>query len=129
MPNKERIPLFITKLVSARWESGVVKIEFNAGSDEVHTRFLSEPYAKELTFALLQLLSAKDSDPSPPFDDLKLEEESDGGLRFTLFKGGAIILTGSVTKSVVEYAHKYLTRLFDGPNVVRLGGGKKKRHG
>lgn len=127
MSNKERLPLFITKLVAAKWESGAIKIEFNAGSDEVHTRFLSEPYAKELAFALLQLLSAKDSDPSPPFDDLKFEEGSDGGLRFTLFKGGAIVLTGSVTKSVAQYAHRFLTEFFDGPGIIRPDKWKRKK--
>lgn len=124
MANRERLPLFITKLIDAKWESGAIKIQFNAGSDEVHTRFLSKPYAKELAMSLLQLLADKDSES--PFDGLKLEEEGDR-LRFTLQREGAAVLTGSVTKAVAEYAHKWLTRLFDGPNVVRLG--KKKRHG
>jgi len=127
MARKEKLPLFITKLVNAQWESGVIKIEFNAGSEEVHTRFLSRPYAKELAMALLRLLAEKDSEPTPPFDDLRLEEEGET-LRFTLLREGAVVLTGSVTKSVAEYAHKFLTRLFDGPNVVRLGKAKK-RHG
>lgn len=126
MPNKERLPLYVTKLISAKWESGAIKIEFNAGSAEVHTRFLSKPYAKELALALLQLLSSQDNEPSPPFDDLRLEEEGET-LRFTLLREGAVILTGSVTKAVAEYAHKFLTRLFDGPGVIRPDKWKRKK--
>lgn len=126
MPNKERLPLFITKLVSAAWESGAIKIEFNAGSPEVHTRFLSKPYAKELAMALLRLLAEKDSEPNPPFDDLHLEEEGET-LRFTLLREGNVILTGSVTKSVAQYAHKFLTTFFDGPGVIRPDKWKRKK--
>ena len=126
MPNKDRAPLFITKLVSAKECSGAIKIEFNAGSDEVFTRYLSKPYAKELALALLQLLAKQEPEPSPPFDDIRLEESGDD-IRFTLIKDGAPVLTGNVTKSVAEYANQWLTRLFYGGNVARLG--KKKRHG
>ena len=126
MPNKEKTPLFITKLVSATECSGAIKIEFNAGSDEVFTRYLSKPYAKELALALLQLLAKQEPEPSPPFDDIRLEESGDD-IRFTLIKDGAPVLTGNVTKSVAKYANKWLTKLFDGPNVVRMG--KKERHG
>lgn len=127
MPNKERLPLFITKLVSAKMCSGAIKIEFNAGSEEVHTRYLSRPYAKELAFALLQLLAKEDTDPNPPFDDLRLEEEGET-LRFTLLSNGVPVLSGSVTKGVAEYAHKWLTKHLHGPN-VELMGKAKKRHG
>lgn len=125
MPNKDKAPLFITKLVSAKECSGAIKIEFNAGSEEVFTRYLSKPYAKELALALLQLLARQDPEPSPPFDDISLEENGDN-IRFTLKKDGVAVLTGNVTKSLAKYANKWLTRLFDGPNVVRLG---KKGHG
>lgn len=126
MPNKERLPLFITKLVDAKWESGAIKIEFNAGSEEVHTRFLSKPYAKELALALLKLLADKDTEPSPPFDDLTLEEEGEQ-IRFTLLKSGAPILTGTVTKGVAKYANTWLTKLFDGPGVIRPDKWKRKK--
>lgn len=126
MPNKDKAPLFITKLVSAKECSGAIKIEFNAGSEDVLTRYLSKPYAKELALALLQLLAKQEPEPSPPFDDIRLEDEGET-IRFTLSKEGAPVLTGSVTKGVAEYAHKFLTRMFDGPNVHRLG--KKRRHG
>lgn len=125
MPNKDRAPLFITKLVSAVECSGAIKIEFNAGSDEVFTRYLSKPYARELAFALLQLLSKQEPEPSPPFDDLTLEENGDQ-IRFTLKKDGATVLTGNVTKGVAKYANKWLTRFFDGPNVIRPDALKKR---
>jgi len=122
---KERLPLFITKLIGAKWESGAIKIEFNAGSEDVHTRFLSKDYARELSFALLRLLAAAEPEPSPPFDDLKLEEDG-SAIRFTLMRQGAVILTGSVTKSVAERANEWLGQLFDGPNVFRIKGKKKR---
>lgn len=125
MPGRDKAPLFITKLVSAKECSGAIKIEFNAGSDEVFTRYLSKPYAKELALALLQLLAKQEPEPSPPFDDIKLEDSGET-VRFTLIKDGVPVLSGNVTKSLAKYANKWLTRLFDGPNVVRMG---KKGHG
>lgn len=125
MPNKDKAPLFITKLISAVECSGAIKIEFNAGSPEVFTRYLSKPYARELAFALLQLLAKQEPEPSPPFDDLKLEEDG-SAIRFTLMRQGAVILTGSVTKSVAERANEWLGQLFDGPNVFRIKGKKKR---
>lgn len=125
MPNRDKAPLFITKLVSAAECSGAIKIEFNAGSEEVFTRYLSKPYARELAFALLQILAAEQPEPSPPFDDIKLEDQGET-IRFQLLKDGKMVLTGNVTKNVAKHAHKWLTRLFDGPNVIRPDALKKR---
>ena len=126
MSSKGKVPLFITKLVSASECSGAIKIEFNAGSEEVFTRYLSKPYARELAFALLQLLSKQEPEPSPPFDDLKLEEDGET-IRFTLLKGGVQVLTGNVTKSVAEYANRWLTSFFDGPGIIRPNKWKRRK--
>lgn len=125
MPNRERLPLFITNLVNASECSGAIKIEFHAGSEEVHTRYLSRPYAKQLAFALLQILAKGETEPEPPFDDVALEETPEG-LRFTLKKGGKAVMSGNVTRSVAEYAHKWLTKHLHGPNVEILGKSKKR---
>jgi hypothetical protein len=129
MPSKlDKAPLFITKLVSAKPCSGAIKIEFNAGGDEVFTRYLSRPYAKELAIALLQILAAEEPEPAPPIDDIDLVEDGDQ-IRFTLKRDGAVVMTGAVTKTVGELAHRWLTKLYDGPNVVRMKAGKRKGHG
>lgn len=56
----------------------------------------------------------------PALDDIMLEPTGNGAIRFTLFRGGVIAGSDTVTQGVGYKAKVFLDTLFDGPKVVRM---------